>query len=174
MQTGALWKYVKERGIYHCPTGYKGELITYECIDSMNGLGDACRGIPSASVSTVIMKNINQIKQTAKRIVYLDTGRLTPDSFAVVYGTSGNCVGPEAWFDYPMARHGMGTNASFADGHSARWMWQSKETVNLANSRDVTKFHLTPEAKQDIYKIQVGCWGKLGYTPSITPKIEDE
>jgi prepilin-type N-terminal cleavage/methylation domain-containing protein len=29
MQTGALWKYLKDPQIYHCPTGVKGQLVSY-------------------------------------------------------------------------------------------------------------------------------------------------
>ncbi len=169
MQTGALWKFVKERNIYHCPTGNKGELITYETIDSMNGL-TAYRGDDVLTASLAI-KNLGQIKKGAQRIIYLDTGKLSPDSFAVY-------IKQATWFDLPMTRHGMGTNVSFADGHSARWMWRSKRTKEIGDAK-VEPFPLgssEPDAAfQDLFKVQNACWGKMYYTVSGHPvKLDDQ
>jgi prepilin-type processing-associated H-X9-DG protein len=76
-----------------------------------------------------------------------------------------------------MIRHGMGTNASFADGHSARWMWKSKETIKV---HDESLYGYTPTdcaGKQDLYKVQIACWGKLGPLYPLHPpgcKLEAE
>jgi len=173
MQTGALWKYVKERNVYNCPTGNKGELITYETIDSMNGLYK-WRGKNAADDSlttSLAIKNLGQIKKGAARIVYIDTGRLSPDSFAVY-------INQQSWFDLPMTRHGMGTNVSFVDGHSARWMWRSKRTKEIGEA-GVLPFALAnsePDAAfQDLFKVQSGCWGKMYYTVAGHPaNIDDQ
>jgi prepilin-type N-terminal cleavage/methylation domain-containing protein/prepilin-type processing-associated H-X9-DG protein len=164
MQTGALWKFVKEKNIYHCPTALKGEFVTYETMDSMNGLYK-WRGNDTLTAS-LAAKNLGQIKNAARRILYIDTGKLSPDSFAVY-------INQETWFDRPMTRHGMGTNMSFADGHSARWMWKSKETVKCGENNVINCPTTTPDGKQDLYKVQLGCWGKLGYTPTVKPKVDD-
>ena len=37
---GALWPYVKDTKLYRCPTGARGEMLTYAVMDSMNGYGD--------------------------------------------------------------------------------------------------------------------------------------
>jgi prepilin-type processing-associated H-X9-DG protein len=166
MQTGAMWKYVQEKNIYHCPTGFKGELITYETIDSMNGLFEWRDTSGQNKNKPFWNKNLNQIKNATNRIVYMDTGRLTPDSFAVYWNS-------EQWFDLPMTRHGMGTNVSFADGHSARWMWKAKETVDCGEKRIIPCNPTTVAGKQDLYKVQIGCWGKLGYNPTAPLKLDD-
>ena len=174
MQSGALWRYIKDSQIYHCPTGLKGQLVTYTIMDSMNGLGDACRGVPPAQLRAFINKNRNQIKQASERVVFLDEGRLTPDSFATTWGPGG-CVSEYSWFDGPFIRHGNGTTVSFADGHSARWMWKAKGTVEYGKKKEVCTSGLpqfptsagTCAEKNDLYRIQVACWGtKLGYTPT--------
>lgn len=168
MQTGALWRYLRNDGVYHCPTGRKGELITYPIIDSMNGLrffrGQTLPG--QNAPPDVWHKNRNQIKTPARRIVFLDEGKLSPDSYAVYYDM-------EVWFELPMVRHGNGTCVSYADGHSTRWMYKSKETIT-AGLKEVLPV-LTVEADyQDLYKIQLACWSKLGYKPKFMPKVEEE
>jgi prepilin-type N-terminal cleavage/methylation domain-containing protein/prepilin-type processing-associated H-X9-DG protein len=168
MHTGLLWKYLRNEAVYRCPTGDKGFIITYAIIDSMNGL-TATRGDPPKG--EVWVKHRNQIRTPARRIVFLDEGMITADSFAVYYNKL-----PESWFDCPMARHGNGTCVSYADGHSSRWMWKSKETIDAAKNVDICTFYkpTTDSGKQDLYKLQIGCWGKLGYTPTLTPKVEEE
>jgi len=174
IETGALWKYVKERNIYHCPTGRKGEMVTYTIVDSMNGKycwsGCSTNGFPSVPANMCI-KNLGQIKNASRRTVFLDEGYLSPDSFAVNY------LCP-SWFDPPMVSHGSGTDVAYADGHSARWMWKSKETVSVGKEVP-PHYNYTPAtsdkaALNDLYKMQIGCWGKLGYTPSPPPNVEFE
>jgi len=169
MQSGARWKYLKERNVYHCPTANKGELITYETIDAMNGL-TTYRG-DDAKTASLSAKNLGQIKNAATRILYIDTGKLSPDSFAVY-------IKQASWFDLPMTRHGQGTCVSFADGHSARWMWRSKRTKEIGDA-GVQPFALAnnePDAAfQDLFKVQYACWGKLNYTvPGHPVKLDDQ
>jgi prepilin-type processing-associated H-X9-DG protein len=88
---------------------------------------------------------------------------MTPDAFAVEYDQ-------EQWWDDPPVRHGDGTTLSFADGHSEHWKWKGIDTIKRA--REVESGHSgrwTPQTDagfQDLYRMQKGCWGKLGYTPS--------
>lgn len=145
-------------------------MVTYPMIDSMNGMyewrSQGGGGLLAASYS---IKNLNQIKKPSSRLVFLDEGKLSPDSFAVY-------IDRECWFDQPMTRHGMGTCMSFADGHSGRWMWRSKRTVEIGQLPIPYCMAATDPAaaKQDLYKMQLACWGKLLYNPSIPVKIDDQ
>jgi len=38
IEQGALWDYAKDYDIYKCPTGRRGEFVTYAAVDAMNGL----------------------------------------------------------------------------------------------------------------------------------------
>jgi prepilin-type processing-associated H-X9-DG protein len=38
----------------------------------------------------------------------------------------------EQWWDQITARHGDGTNFSFADGHSEYWKWKDPRTIQIA------------------------------------------
>ena len=180
MKTGALWKYVQDYKIYRCPTGNKGESITFIIVDSMNGVPgnpgatgtgggiDGSRG--SVAAAGVWKKFRSSIRRTTTQAVFLDEGRVTPDSYAVNYN-SGNQM---LWYDPPMIRHGDGTNVSFADGHSEHWRWKAKATGDFGRKAETigglynvwpTPADQTKEVMQDLYLMQIRCWGKLGYTP---------
>ena len=93
----------------------------------------------------------------------MDEGKVTPDSFAVYYNR-------ESWWDIPEIRHGDGQIFSFADNHAEYWKW-SKETADIVKRGILYIVPTTDGGKQDLYKIQYGCWGGLGYTPSIRPTV---
>ena len=42
---GTLWDYVKDEGLYKCPTGVSGQYITYSIMDAMHGLDRTSEGI---------------------------------------------------------------------------------------------------------------------------------
>jgi len=165
INTGALWKYIQDHKMYRCPTGNKGEVITYVVVDSMNGLPR------NFTINAgVWLKNRNQVKRTATQLVFIDEGRVSPDSYAVHYN-EGSAPSSEIWWDPPMVRHGDGTTLSFVDGHAEHWKWSSKETVDLGRKGEYNVAPKTPDGKQDLYKMQIRCWSKIGYTPSVTPKV---
>jgi prepilin-type N-terminal cleavage/methylation domain-containing protein len=159
MQTGALWKYTQNEKIYRCPTGEKNSLVTYPIVDSMNGKwmwNNSPNGPPNSP--TVMIKYLNQIKGTTMRMLFLDEGTLSPDSYAVYNGAPN-------WFDPPMSRHGGGTDASYSDGHAGRVAFKAAETLLAAKNNTYNYPPTTCPGMEDLYKIQFGCWGKLLYTP---------
>jgi prepilin-type processing-associated H-X9-DG protein len=125
---------------------------------------------------SVLLKNLNQIPRASERIVFVDEGHLSPDSYAVYSGISNGSISAQAWYDPPMRRHGGGTIVSYADGHSARWMWKSKWTVDPAQSCEYSNPVPTTDkaACNDLYRMQIATWGKIGYVPSFTPSVEPE
>jgi prepilin-type processing-associated H-X9-DG protein len=163
IQTGALWKFIQNNKIYHCPTGKKNYMVSYPIVDSMNGKYQySTAGNPSDIA--LMMKNINQIKGTSASIVFIDEGSLSPDTYAV-YNNQ------QKWFDPPMARHGGGTDVSYADGHSGRMMWKSLNTVKTGNTEPPIYNWAPPStdcaAINDLYRMQIACWGKIAYTPTL-------
>ena len=161
IKDGALWPYLKNAKIYKCPTGRRGEALTYAIMFSMNAVAhEPVRGVRGAHI-----KKRTEIHDPAPafRLVFIDEGWMTPDAFAVEYDQ-------EQWWDDPPVRHGDGTTLSFADGHSEHWKWKGIDTIKRA--REVESGHSgrwTPQTDagfQDLYRMQKGCWGKLGYTPS--------
>jgi prepilin-type processing-associated H-X9-DG protein len=170
IREGALWPYVQESRLYRCPRGYPGQMLTYAIVASMNGLskqGTAYGGVGIRIDDTVLwVKKLEEIVTPgpAERMVFVDVGRATPDSFAVHYTR-------EDWWDGPPVHHGNGTSVSFADGHCEYWRWKGEETIQtgLAYLDPHTGGYplpRTPQAKEDLHRFQIAVWGRLGYTPS--------
>jgi len=165
IKAGALFPYTLNIKIYRCPTGLRRkcrEMRTYAIVDSMNALrrtGTHKDGKGVIVGRTVLwVKNTSEIRSPHNRAVFLDEGRVTPDSYAVHY------VNPR-WWDPPYVRHGEGTNLSFADGHSEYWKYRGKETIE--NGKQANPEHqmrpTSPEGKDDLWRMQKATWGRLGY-----------
>ena len=162
LKGGSLWPYVKDVKLYRCPTGTRGEMLTYTTMFSMNAICYA----EVLKEPGLYIKRRSDIHSPAPayRLVFIDEGWVTPDAFAVHYG------GEERWWDDPPIRHGDGTNVTFADGHNEYKKWTGTDTIK--RGRTVDRGHVgdwTPETDQgfqDLYWMQKGCWGKLGYNPS--------
>jgi len=164
IRTGAMFPFVPELKVYRCPTGVRGEMRTYTITDAMNGL---CRdGTHNGDVGIRVGRTTLWVKKTTEvtvpgpsyRLVFLDEGRVTPDSYAVHYIN-------QRWWDPPHVRHGDGTNVSYVDGHSDYWKWYGKETLEdgkLANPQH-QMVPSTPEGIDDLQRMQKAVWGRLGY-----------
>ena len=101
----------------------------------------------------------------SQRLVFLDEGRITPDSYATHYVN-------QRWWDPPFVRHGDGTNVAFADGHSAYWKYKGQKTLETGKLASVPFYNasalhqMTPESPDDIedlHQMQKAIWGRLGY-----------
>jgi prepilin-type N-terminal cleavage/methylation domain-containing protein/prepilin-type processing-associated H-X9-DG protein len=176
LRNGALYPYCKKETLYRCPTGVRGEMRTYTIGDSMNGIprDGTSRSINNRPLVGVrVGKTVLWIKKRtdisspgpAFRLVFLDEGRITPDSYATHYVN-------QRWWDPPFVRHGDGTNVSFADGHAAYWKYKGKKTIETGKlagvaGRSASDLHqMTPESPDDIedlHQMQKAIWGRLGY-----------
>lgn len=174
---GALFPFTKKAKLYRCPTGVRGELRTYTIVDSMNGIprtgtSNGNKGAKNGRTVLWIKKTTDvSVPGPAQRIVFLDEGRITPDSYATHYVN-------DRWWDPPFVRHGDGTNVSFADGHADYWKFIGKKTLVTGRhaatpGRDASDVHqMQPESDadyEDLYKMQKAIWGALGYRPKFAP-----
>jgi prepilin-type N-terminal cleavage/methylation domain-containing protein/prepilin-type processing-associated H-X9-DG protein len=169
---GALWSTVSDEGSYKCPTGRRFEWVTYSIVDAMNGLyrgGTISSGSNHLNaVGTRIGQTVLWIKRrteivsptAAERMVFIDEGAMTPDSYAVNYPT-----GP--WWDNPPVRHGDGTTVSWADGHVTHLKWSAAETIEFG--RDHRDYYgggnftpQTEEGKRELRDFRKWVWGKAG------------
>jgi len=172
IRNGALFPYCKNEKLYRCPTGVRGEMRTYTIGDSMNGIPRSGTHIDN-KVGVRVGRTVLWIKKRteitvpgpAYRLVFLDEGRITPDSYACHYVN-------ERWWDPPFVRHGDGTNVSFADGHADYWKYKGKKTIETGKLAavpylDANPLHqMTPESPddfEDLHKMQKAIWGRLGY-----------
>ncbi len=167
IRAGALYPYCPNEKLYKCPTGVRGEMRTTTIVDSMNGLartGTYRTGTPNVGVQVgrtmLWVKRKSQINQPGPdaRLVFIDEGRVTPDSYATWY-TQGT------WWDPPFVRHGDGTNVAYADGHSAYWKWEAAETIRVGKQPNPQHQYkpTTEQGVDDLRKMQKGVWGRLGY-----------
>ncbi len=150
---GALWPYVKDTGLYQCPSNFRGELLTYALMISMNGrlVEEGCRPI--------FKKRIN-IPGPGERLVFVDNGFSNPGSFSVYYKT-------RSWYELPHCRHSDGQTFSYADGHSDYHKWRALETIKKGHenlrSWSGQWAPQTEEGINDLRWLVMGAWGELGW-----------
>ena len=162
IKKGALWPYCKNLQLYRCPTGLRGELVTYAAMDSMNGHplpNDPKNRGPSAVIKRLLIKKRLTIRSPDQRIVFIDEGWVTPDSYAVYQNR-------QEWWDDPMVRHGNGSSVSLADGHSEYWKWKGVETIKGGKLRDRTHSsqHVIPQSDmghEELYRVRKSCWWEI-------------
>jgi len=165
IQSGIFWKgkYVTDYGAFACPTGQRGELLTYNIMDGCNGIprtGTSNNGAPMRGPTgkRLWVKKRGEIADPASRLVFIDEGWATPDSFAVHW------QGTWSWWDFPPVRHGDGTIVSMAEGHVEYKKWKGVNTIKFG--REHVDYHadtLTPvtdEEWEDLLFIHNGCWGQ--------------
>jgi prepilin-type N-terminal cleavage/methylation domain-containing protein/prepilin-type processing-associated H-X9-DG protein len=165
IRAGALFPYCKAEKVYRCPTGIRGEMRTYSTAYGMNGCFDATgtyvgnKGVRVGRTVLMVKKRSEiTVPSPAYRLVFLDEGRISPDSYAIHYATP-------SWWDPPFVRHGDGTNVAFADGHSDYWKYRAAETIRVGKMAN-PPYNYTPttdEGKADLKKMQEAIWGRVGY-----------
>ncbi len=161
IRNGALFPYVANEKLYRCPTATKEEALTYSIMFSMNCVAHEHEGVRQPGV---FIRRRNEIAgpPPAYRLVFIDEGYMSPDGFAVHFQSN-----PQNWWDDPPVRHGDGTIVAFADGHADYWKWKADETIQegraRANEPPQAWAPATEEGKEDLKRMQIGCWGRLGY-----------
>jgi prepilin-type N-terminal cleavage/methylation domain-containing protein/prepilin-type processing-associated H-X9-DG protein len=178
IRAGALFPYMPNEKLYRCPTGIRGEMRTYTAVDSMNGLrrGGTFRSVSGGrEVGERVGRTVLWIKRRTeirvpgptRRIVFIDEGRITPDSYATHYQE-------DRWWDPPFVRHADGTNVNFADGSADYWKYEGKKTIEIGKlaavpGRTARDLHQmvpeSPEDYQDLHNMQRAVWGRLVSDP---------
>jgi len=160
LRRGMLFPYCPSVKLFKCPTGIRGEVVTYAIPDAMNGH----YYITGTREQIKTLKT--QIKNPSEQIVFLDEGRLSPSSWTIYYDQ-------ERWWDQITARHGDGTNFSFADLHTEYWKWKDPRTLDVAKmdistwqNGAINTAQATQPGNEDLHRVQRGVFGKLGYTPT--------
>ena len=157
MRSGVLFPYVKNVKLYRCPTGVRGEMVTYSIVTSMRG--------GSIGPKKLIIKNRMQIRRPGERFVFVDEGKGPGESPWTVW------YDRWVWWDIPTVRHSDGTNWSFADGHSEYHKWRDKRTIDLAELRppyehvDPSYASVSQPGNEDLEWVHRGIWGKIPKIP---------
>ena len=191
---GALWPYLLNIDIYHCPRGRSGHFLTYAIVCAANGT-DLSSGwymdsrsylqfirdsmIPNKVGMTVLrlirMSDI-VIPGASQRAVFIDAGQ-AQYGFAIPYFEP-YWGGPHR--NHPPTYHAGGMPISFADAHVEYWKW-SRETINfprefnLYSGGQVMEYLASPktspkteEGFHDLQRTQKAIWGRLGYSTDTT------
>jgi prepilin-type N-terminal cleavage/methylation domain-containing protein/prepilin-type processing-associated H-X9-DG protein len=161
METGVLFPYVKNLRLYKCPTGIRGEMVTYSIVGSMWGSSTPVSG---GHPPELCIENRLQIQRPGERIVFVDEGKWPGSPWGVWHDRP-------MWWDIPTIRHSDGTDWSFADGHSEYHKWRDRRTMDLAVLRAPYE-NVNPDyasvshpGNEDLEWVQRGIWGKLEYEP---------
>ncbi len=161
LRRGLIYRYCPNDRLYKCPTGVRGEVVTYAIPDSMNG-----HWFITESIKPHIKTLKTQIRSLSEQIIFLDEGRLSPSSWTIWFDQ-------ERWWDQITARHGDGTNFSFADAHSEYWKWKDPRTLDVAKMEigawqngPRLSGESTQAGNEDLHRVQRGVFGELGYTPT--------
>jgi len=126
IKRGALWKYVNDEGVYRCPsdvrkrnTAHGLAFRSYAIPGGLNGQG------PTGEIE--VCKNISDITQPSNKYIFL------PESDTRGYNRGSWMMGPVSgqWIDALGIYHrGRSTFFGFADGHTDKRAWQSRELVD--------------------------------------------
>ena len=148
IKIGLLYPYCQILESYRCPTGRRGEVLTYAAVDPMNG----------TNYGTMFTR-LTKIPRPSDRMVFVDEGMATNGTWSVFPPEWGLLQ----WWDPVPVRHGKGATFSFADGHSEYWKWKDDRTLDYSleyNSEWRYGFdHIQPD-NPDLRRVQKAVWGK--------------
>jgi prepilin-type N-terminal cleavage/methylation domain-containing protein/prepilin-type processing-associated H-X9-DG protein len=155
IKDGALYSYTKNPKVYKCPGGKAKNMRTYSLTDALNGNGYGVQGLQNRMMLCV--KNRSLVRRPHNRVVFLDEGYANINSFRIYYSEA-------KWMDQVPVRHGGGATVVFADSHTGYWKWTGKETVDRGETGDMDWGPpTTVEGGDDVRKMIIGVWGKLGW-----------
>ena len=153
VEKGLLFPYTESANLYKCPTGEKGELVTYSIVCTMNGETVCC------VEESMVNRQLSDIHGAGNRLVFLDEGKW-PGSPWGLHATH------MTWWDQPTIRHSDGTNWGYADGHAEYHKWENQATKELAVKTGLPDGWLNLSAKEspdDFAWLARGMFGKIMY-----------
>ena len=188
---GALWPYLQNIDVYHCPRaasifwasysilhGANGSLIEGTYVPHTNEVELSRAGIRVGSTVLRLTRLTDIISPGAsERAVFMDTRALNGSGWGPDY------LHPYWWGGCPPPiHHADGVTLSMADGHAEYWKWKGRETVTMPRRGvevGLDTLDLEPPAEwyqpqtehglYDLQRLQKATWGRLGYSPQGSP-----
>jgi prepilin-type N-terminal cleavage/methylation domain-containing protein/prepilin-type processing-associated H-X9-DG protein len=130
MADGALWKYLRNTAVYHCPGDDSAHLVSYSINVYLRG-AESHRPI----------QRRNQIRRGAEVFAFIDHNDLFPQLMGFnMYGFLVWPANANVWYMYPGWWHNNGACISFVDGHAEYWRWSLPQTLRHDyNDKDASK-----------------------------------
>lgn len=173
IENGTLYKYVKNSGLYKCPSDYnqfrnRSYSLNYFLNTGSNDTGYAGNVI----VNQWKIYKVNTIPRSAETISFVEEA--DPRSNGTIAGgqaTQWNEGGweqnptkaklPSNWIDTVVSWHRGGANFAFVDGHAEYWKWNDRRTINYLQADPTwpNPLYVTPNNK-DLASVQaaVATW----------------
>lgn len=135
MQTGVIWPYIKQMGVYHCPIDQDASawvgthvLTSYMMNGSQNAFGEYPPQPPATAITAANWPGykFTQIKRSAERALFWEASEGT-DTYTGLSSTGAtwNDGASQAAEEIITDRHQRGTNIAFLDGHVDYWDWST-------------------------------------------------
>jgi len=188
---GALWPYLQNIEVYHCPrgagtfwasyailSGANGELIEGTYVPVTNEVEASPAGIRVGKTVLRLTRLTDIVSPGASgRAVFVDRRNLLCD-FTVDY------LNPHWWLSSPPPiHHAEGVTLSMADGHAEYWRWKGRETTTMPRIPNADGIDQlvepepgaewrrvqTEDGLYDLQKLQRATWGRMGYSAQWTP-----
>jgi prepilin-type processing-associated H-X9-DG protein len=187
---GALWPYVRDIDVYHCPRSWGSYGCPYCILPAANGGPIEGTFVPDTSTSELtptgkrIGKTVLRLTRltdivspgAAERAVFVDKWSIVGNRFIVYYLDPKWEAGSP-----PPIRHADGVTLSMADGHAEYWKWRGRETLSMprvmatvrgAPTEGLPEGDYQPQTEEgfyDLQRLQRATWGRLAHPSEETP-----
>ena len=157
IQNGALFPYSHSEKLYRCPADKstvrdQGKIprtrhYSMSVFMSPGGLMEETQPIVRAS-----FRKFTAIREPppTKAFVFIDEHPASIEDPVFAAGQPGEWV----WFNFPDAKHQLGANLSFSDGHVEYWKWKEVRTFQLAKNKSWSADWSTKAGDRDLSKVQ--------------------
>jgi prepilin-type N-terminal cleavage/methylation domain-containing protein/prepilin-type processing-associated H-X9-DG protein len=132
-ERGALFPYVKNVDLYHCPGDRRHRTAmthrSYGIPGSMNGdVGTGASSWLTRTWGAPSYKRLTRIKNPGIKYVFLEE---KTDVGGANWGSWNLEKTGDRWWDPIVVRHGKLSVVAFADGHAEKHNWQQKSTIEM-------------------------------------------
>jgi prepilin-type N-terminal cleavage/methylation domain-containing protein/prepilin-type processing-associated H-X9-DG protein len=135
IQTGLLYPFIPNPGVFHCPTDNTSHCRSYSMQSQlacyMNGNQyDGQAGMGISGYPPIYLENQMKKPNPTQTIVFVDENAASIDD-----GFFGVLITGNLWVNVPANWHSRGCNFSFADGHAEHWRWTDPRTLALVQGQ---------------------------------------